>query len=42
MEIKEKQEKAKNTHYVKCQSCGADNLVSSKTQKFKFCRKNLK
>ena len=42
MEIKEKQEKAKNTHYVKCKSCGADNLVSSKTQKCKFCRKNLK
>ena len=41
-EIKIKQEKAKNTRYVKCKSCGADNLVSSKTQKCKYCRKHLK
>jgi hypothetical protein len=42
MKIKENQVKEKNTHYVKCKSCGADNLVSSKTQKCKYCRKHLK
>lgn len=41
MEIKLKQERAKNTHHVKCSSCGADNLVSEKVGKCKYCRKNL-
>lgn len=41
MEIKLKQERAKNTHHVKCSSCGSDNLVSEKVGKCKYCRKNL-
>ena len=41
-EIKIKQEKAKNTRYVKCKSCGSDNLVSDKNTKCKYCRKHLK
>lgn len=39
--IKEKQEKAKNTHYVKCPNCGSDNLVSDKFETCKFCRSKL-
>lgn len=41
MKMKIKQEKARNTHHVKCPSCGADNLVSDKISKCKYCRKNL-
>ena len=41
IKMKIKQEKARNTHYVKCPSCGADNLVSDKISKCKYCRKNL-
>lgn len=39
--MKEKREKALNTSYVKCPSCGADNIISSKVAKCKFCRSAL-
>lgn len=39
--MKEKREKALNTSYVKCPTCGADNIVSSKIGKCKYCRSNL-
>lgn len=38
MEIKIKQEKAKNTSYVKCPSCGADNLLGEKFGTCEYCR----
>lgn len=38
MEIKIKQEKAKNTGYVKCPKCGSDNILSEKTGICKYCR----
>ena len=41
MEIKIKQEKAKNTGYVKCPSCGSDNLISEKFGTCKYCRSKL-
>ena len=41
MEIKLKQEKAKNTSYVKCSKCGSDNIVSEKTSRCKYCRSVL-
>ena len=41
MEIKLKQEKAKNTSYVKCRSCGADNLISNKFGNCKYCRRKI-
>lgn len=41
MEIKIKQEKAKNTHYVKCPNCGSDNLVDDKFGVCKYCRSKL-
>lgn len=41
MEIKIKQEKVRNTSYVKCPSCGADNLISEKFDTCKYCRKKL-
>ena len=39
--IKEKQERAKNTHVVYCPNCGADNLIIGKTGVCKFCRKKI-
>lgn len=39
--IKEKQEKAKNTHFVKCPNCGASNTVIGNVGKCKFCRKDI-
>lgn len=41
MRIKLKQEKAKNTSYVKCPYCGSDNLVSLKFDTCKFCRRKI-
>lgn len=39
--MKEKQEKAKNTHFVKCPNCGGDNVVIGNVGKCKFCRRNI-
>ena len=41
MLMREKREKARNTNYVKCPSCGADNLVSDKVGVCSYCRKKL-
>lgn len=41
MEIKEKQEKAKNTHVVICPNCGADNILTESVGKCKYCRKSI-
>lgn len=41
MEIKIKQEKAKNTGYVECPNCGSDNLLSEKYGTCKYCRSKL-
>lgn len=41
LKIKLKQEKAKNTHYVKCPNCGSDNLVGDKFAVCKYCRSKL-
>lgn len=41
LEIKTKQEKAKNTHVVHCPNCGADNIVSEKVTRCKYCRTEL-
>ena len=41
LEIKIKQEKAKNTSYVKCPYCGSDNLLSEKFGICKFCRRKI-
>ena len=41
MEIKIKQEKAKNTSYVKCPNCGSDNLISDKFGTCKYCRRKI-
>lgn len=39
MEIK--QEKAKNTSYVKCPNCGSDNLIGEKFGTCKYCRQKI-
>ena len=41
MEIKIKQEKAKNTSYVKCPNCGSDNLLAEKFGVCKYCRRKI-
>ena len=41
LKIKEKQERAKNTHVVYCPNCGADNLIVGNTGVCKFCRKKI-
>lgn len=41
LKIKIMKEKAKNTSYVKCPNCGADNLLSSKFGICKYCRSKL-
>ena len=41
MEMKIKQEKAKNTSYVKCPNCGSDNLLEGKFGTCKYCRREL-
>lgn len=39
--MREKQEKAKNTHVVYCPYCGADNMLTAKTGTCKFCRRKI-
>ena len=41
LEIRIKQEKAKNTGYVKCPNCGSDNLIGDKFGTCKYCRSKL-
>ena len=41
IEIKLKQEKAKNTTYIKCSNCGSDNLINEKIGVCKYCRSKL-
>lgn len=41
LKMKEKQEIAKNTHFVKCPNCGGDNTVVGNVGKCKFCRKDI-
>lgn len=41
LEIKEKQAKALTTSYVKCPSCGSDNIISEKISRCKYCRSPL-
>lgn len=41
MEIKIKQEKAKQTSYVECPNCGSDNLLSEKFGTCKYCRSTI-
>ena len=41
MQIKIKQQNAKNTSYVKCPNCGSDNLLSEKFGTCKYCRRKL-
>lgn len=41
MEIKQKQERAKNTFYVKCPNCGSDNIISEKIGTCKYCRRKI-
>lgn len=42
LEIKLKQEQAKNTHVVYCSNCGADNIIVGNHGKCKYCRSVLK
>lgn len=42
LEIKLKQETAKNTHVVYCPNCGADNIIVGNHGKCKYCRSVLK
>lgn len=39
--IKEKQEKARNTTFVSCPHCGADNIITGKTGICKYCRRTI-
>lgn len=41
MEMKIKQEKAKNTKYVRCPHCGSDNLLSENYGTCKYCRRTI-
>ena len=41
MEIKLKQERAKTTRVVYCPNCGADNIVTEKVGKCKYCRQDI-
>lgn len=41
MKIKLKQEKAKNTSYIKCPNCGSDNLLEEKFGTCKYCRRKI-
>ena len=41
MKIKLKQERAKNTSYVKCPYCGSDNLLGEKFGTCSFCRRKI-
>ncbi len=39
--MQEKREKAKNTTYIKCPYCGADNLISEKIGICNYCRRKI-
>lgn len=39
--MKEKQEKAKNTHFVKCPHCGGDNILTESIGTCKYCRRQI-
>ncbi|MBQ6860856.1 MAG: hypothetical protein IJO08_04345 [Clostridia bacterium] len=41
LKIKEKQEAAKNTHFVKCPHCGGNNVIVGEIGKCKYCRQAL-
>lgn len=41
MIMREKQEKAKNTHAVTCPYCGADNMITSEIGTCKYCRRKI-
>lgn len=41
LKMQEKREKAKNTKYIKCPYCGADNLVSEKIGVCSYCRRKI-
>lgn len=41
MEMKIKQEKAKNTQVVYCPHCGADNILTESGANCKYCRRSL-
>lgn len=41
MEIKNKQQKAKVSSYVKCPHCGSDNILSDKFGTCRYCRRKL-
>ncbi len=41
LKMKENQEKAKNTHFVSCPTCGSDNVIHGNTGKCKHCRRTL-
>jgi len=38
LKIKQQQEKAKNTNYISCPNCGADNIIIGKVGVCKYCR----
>lgn len=39
--IKEKQQRSKDTRVVYCPNCGADNMLTTKTGKCKYCRNDI-
>lgn len=41
LKLKENQEKAKNTHFVSCPTCGKDNVIYGNTGKCTHCRRTL-
>ena len=41
LKIKEKQEAAKNTHFITCPTCGASNVIQSNIGTCKYCRNPL-
>lgn len=41
IKIKEKQQKLKNTSYVKCPKCGSDNIIDEKFGTCQYCRSKI-
>ena len=41
LKLKENQEKAKNTHFVSCPTCGSDNVIHGNIGTCKHCRRTL-
>ena len=41
MIVRERQEEVKNMHTVTCPHCGADNVLTSKVGKCKYCRRTI-